>query len=98
MKPEHHYVDIDLTRCTTLKLAESRAFLARIGIEGEIVHTPGHSDDSVSLVMGSSAFTGDLTHPRIVEAGTTQQASWDRLRGMGITTIYPGHGPTWQLR
>lgn len=101
MKPEHQYVDIDLSVCTVLKLSESRAFLARIGVEGELVHTPGHSDDSVSLVMGSAAFTGDLGHPMVVDAseqGSVLAASWERLRGMGITTIYPGHGPMWRLR
>ena len=33
----------------------------RIGMSGEILHTPGHSDDSVSLLLDDgSVFTGDL--------------------------------------
>ena len=76
--------------------AESRAFLATIGIAGEIVHTPGHSDDSVSLVLDTgAAFTGDLTAPGLAteETGATVADSWARLRALGATTVYAGHGP-----
>ncbi len=47
-----------------LEINASRAFLARIGILGEIISTPGHSDDSVTLILDQGvAFTGDLTPP-----------------------------------
>ena len=79
-----------------LTCAESRAFLARIGLAGEIVHTPGHSNDSVSLVLDDGAvFTGDLTWPSLaVEADAiTVLDSWARLRAKGAKTVYAGHGP-----
>lgn len=95
-KPQDHYVDIAVTDNVTISFAESRARLARIGIAGEIVPTPGHSDDSVTLVLDDgSAFTGDLTPLALagqVEAATVA-ASWQRLRDQGATLIYPGHGP-----
>jgi glyoxylase-like metal-dependent hydrolase (beta-lactamase superfamily II) len=95
-KPRDRYVDITLSDNVTISLAESRAVLARIGIAGEILHTPGHSDDSVSLLLDNGAvFTGDLTHPRLVgehDAGVVG-ASWRRLREHGATLVYPGHGP-----
>ncbi len=73
-------------------LVESRALLKRLGIDGEIVATPGHSDDSVSLVLDSGeAFTGDLTHPSMADEAAT--ASWAKLRAMGAKAVYPGHGP-----
>jgi len=77
-------------------LGESRAFLKRIGITGEIVWTPGHSDDSVTLVLDEGAvFTGDLPPPGFVDerASDSVQQSWERLRSLHATTIYPGHGP-----
>lgn len=44
-----------------LSCANSRSFLADLGIAGEIIHTPGHSEDSVSLVLDSGeAIVGDL--------------------------------------
>ena len=45
----------------------NRAALGQIGVQGEIVETPGHSDDSVSLVLDSGmAFVGDLHPPDAV--------------------------------
>ena len=56
----------------------------------------GHSDDSVSLLLDTGAvFTGDLTHPMLVteETATVVSRSWQRLRELGATTVYAGHGP-----
>lgn len=57
------YVEIKQNDNLVLKLKESRKFLSGIGLKGEILHTPGHSDDSITLVLDNGfAFTGDL-HP-----------------------------------
>lgn len=95
-KPQDRYVDITLHDNVTLSFAESRTRLAQIGLAGEIVPTPGHSDDSITLVLDDgSAFTGDLTPPGF--AGEAEAAmvaeSWQRLRKHGVIRIYPGHGP-----
>ncbi|MBN1402693.1 MAG: MBL fold metallo-hydrolase, partial [Anaerolineae bacterium] len=74
----------------------SRALLEGIGIAGEILHTPGHSDDSVSLLLDEgSAFTGDLTAPEYIGLEDPQvvRANWRRLRERGARRVYPGHGP-----
>jgi len=98
MKPENHYVEIDLSDAITLKLEDSRSFLGEIGIQGEIIATPGHSDDSVTLVLDDgAAFTGDLTHPMMTDNATVL-ASWEKIRALGVKTIYPGHGPIWELK
>ena len=88
--------------CRNIVLAaeESRAFLAGIGIQGEIISTPGHSDDSVTLVLDDgAAFTGDLTPPLMVPEDLANLAyqSWQAIRAKGATTIYPGHGPAGPL-
>jgi len=96
MKPVNHYVEITLHDNLAMTVSESRAFLKRIGIAGEIVHTPGHSDDSVSLVLDEGvAFTGDLPPPTFVDPSAmgTVQHSWDALRLLQVRAIYPGHGP-----
>ena len=95
-KPEDNYMDITLEDNVTISFAESRPLLEEIGIPGEIVHTPGHSDDSVSLLLDDgSVFTGDLTHPALVgmEDPDVVSASWRILRERGATRVYPGHGP-----
>ncbi len=96
IKPQDRYVAITTHDNVVIALAESRALLAQLGIAGEILHTPGHSDDSVSLLLDDGAvFTGDLTSPEhvSVEDPAIVAASWQLLRDHGATTIYPGHGP-----
>jgi ribonuclease/clavin/mitogillin len=99
-KPQDNYVEITTYDNVTISFAESRPVLARAGIPGEIVHTPGHSDDSVTLLLdGGSAFTGDLTHPAFAfgREAPVVAASWRLLRERGATRVYPAHGPVWAL-
>jgi glyoxylase-like metal-dependent hydrolase (beta-lactamase superfamily II) len=66
-----------------------------------VVATPGHAPDHVSLVAGSACFTGDA----ILGEGSVFIApdpgalsgylrALERLRGMGLAVLCPGHGPT----
>ena len=96
MKPDNHYIEIDLKDSIRITLADSRAFLAKLGIQGEIIHTPGHSDDSVTLVLDEgAAFTGDLPRPDMSDGIALE--SWQQIRTLGVKRIYPGHGPVWPL-
>ncbi|MDH4044325.1 MAG: MBL fold metallo-hydrolase [Gemmatimonadota bacterium] len=95
-KPEDRYVEITPHDNVVITCAASRGLLRELGIAGEVVHTPGHSDDSVSLLLDDgAAFTGDLTHPALVDETNAEAvtASWRRLREGGATRIYPAHGP-----
>ena len=78
-----------------ISFAESRHVLKGIGIEGEILPTPGHSPDSVSLLLDDgSAFTGDLG-PAFLGGDTDPvAASWRLLAERGMLRVYPAHGPT----
>jgi ribonuclease/clavin/mitogillin len=87
------YIEIQQNDNRILKLEESRKFLAGIGLDGEILHTPGHSDDSVTLILDEGfAFTGDL-HPSFmnIEDSKTRE-SWDKIYQHKIAQIFPGHG------
>jgi glyoxylase-like metal-dependent hydrolase (beta-lactamase superfamily II) len=95
-KPQDDYLEITLHDNVVISCGESRSLLRRIGVAGEIVHTPGHSDDSVSLLLDDgSVFTGDLTHPGLVREGDAAvvAASWRLLRERGALRVYPAHGP-----
>lgn len=87
------YLEIMQTDNLVLSFEESRAWLARLGIAGEILSTPGHSDDSVTLILDEGiAFTGDL-HPAFLNVeDPTIQASWEKIYQHKITRIFPGHG------
>ena len=100
IKPQDNYVEITTHDNITISIPESRPFLEKIGISGEIVHTPGHSDDSVSLLLDDgSVFTGDLTRPEFIsmEDAAIVTESWRVLREKGATRVYPGHGPIRQI-
>ena len=101
MKPADNYTEIRLDDNVVVPIAESRAFLSKLGIAGQFVHTPGHSDDSVSLLLDSGeVFTGDLTHPQFIteqEAEVTVK-SWRTLKDLGAKTVYAGHGPIRPLK
>ncbi len=96
IKPTDNYTEITLDGNITISCAESRALLEGIGIQGEILHTPGHSEDSVSLLLDDgSVFTGDLTRSEYVglEDSAVVAASWRLLWNHGARRVYPGHGP-----
>jgi glyoxylase-like metal-dependent hydrolase (beta-lactamase superfamily II) len=100
-KPADNYTEITTHDNVVISTTESRSILAEIGIGGEIVHTPGHSDDSVSLVLDiGCAFTGDLTIESMVATEDPDMVtrSWQLLRSLGVTTVYAGHGNPFRLR
>jgi glyoxylase-like metal-dependent hydrolase (beta-lactamase superfamily II) len=78
--------------------------LVEYGIPGHLVHTPGHTRGSVSVLLESGeAFVGDLAmnkfpltlKPRLPIIGDDIQLvkeSWKKLLAMGAKTIYPAHG------
>lgn len=87
------YVPITEDDNLLLELKNSREFLARIGLRGDILHTPGHSDDSVTLILDEGcAFTGDL-HPSFMTIDDPRTSeSWVKIRQHKITRVFPGHG------
>jgi ribonuclease/clavin/mitogillin len=94
IKPEQHFTEIDLRDNINLLFAESRDFLRNVGLQGQIIATPGHSDDSVTLVLDEGlAFTGDLSMPKSDDPEDPTRKSWARIRALGVNTVYPAHGP-----
>jgi glyoxylase-like metal-dependent hydrolase (beta-lactamase superfamily II) len=96
IKPQDRFTEISMEGNVIIPTAESRTVLHRLGIAGEILHTPGHSEDSVSLLLDDGpVFTGDLTHPTWVglEDPEVVRASWQLLKDRGATQVHAGHGP-----
>ena len=55
------YTPIDESHATVISCAESRSFLISMGINGEIISTPSHSEDSVSVILDDGdCIVGDL--------------------------------------
>ncbi len=82
-----------------LKTGASRTFLTSIGISGEVIQTPGHSDDSVSLITDAhEVLIGDL-YPvsQIMPDDLKSHQSWANIREMGGRFIYPSHAEPFEL-
>ena len=93
-RPEDHYVDVTTEGNVVISCSESRRLLAEIGISGEILHTPGHSNHCVSLLLDDgSAFTGDLPPEEASFDNPVARASWRLLRARGARRVYPAYGP-----
>jgi hydroxyacylglutathione hydrolase len=78
--------------------------LEEYGIPGKVVHTPGHSWGSISVLLDSGqVFVGDLAmnmFPMRLSPGLpifgddihTVKKSWQKLLEMGARMVYPAHG------
>jgi hydroxyacylglutathione hydrolase len=85
-------------------LGDGQFSLSEYGIPGKILHTPGHSMGSVSILLGTGdVFVGDLAMsgfplrfspglPILAENMQKVRESWKLLMDAGAETIYPAHG------
>ncbi len=93
-KPWDNYLDITPEGNVVIAFEQSRQLLAGLGIPGEIVHTPGHSEHCVSLLLDDgSVFTGDLPPEVYAFDNPVALATWQLLRAHGARVVYPAHGP-----
>lgn len=91
------YVPVQVEPQDLVLTGDGRERLEALGLAGRVVLTPGHSDDSVSLVLDSGeAFMGDLPPPNVVDDPTVH-ASWQALRAAGARTLYPSHAPPFAM-
>lgn len=90
------FLPVDDAAAQVLPLAQSQDFLASCGIRGEVLSTPGHSPDSVSVVLGTGdAFVGDLC-PREqapLFPDPAYEHSWKTLLERGARHAHFAHWP-----
>jgi len=83
---------------------DNNEILKKIGINGKIIHTPGHTNDSISVVLSDgNVIVGDIamnffnlcgSKHRPIYAQDTKKIylSWNKLIEEGAKMIYPAHG------
>ena len=91
------------------QLDESGMDLAPFGVPGRVVHTPGHTHGSVSVLLDTGeAFVGDLVMNRLPlrrkpgmaifgEDEDLMRTSLVKLAELGAGIIYPAHGKPFEL-
>ena len=94
------YVPIVDEDVRIISCGESRPLLERCGIAGEVVYTPGHSEDSISLCLDEGVlFVGDLNplYELEIHRGTQIGDSWDKLLARNPVKVYYGHAEVAEL-
>lgn len=95
------YSPIDEKSATVISCEESRDLLSCMGIHGRIVHTPSHSEDSISLVLDDgNCFVGDLEpieYLKAYEENTSLKRDWDHILYFYPKRIFYAHMPEKQL-
>jgi glyoxylase-like metal-dependent hydrolase (beta-lactamase superfamily II) len=101
---EYSFPPLTLTGKDIVLEGDNDNLLQEIGVNGIILHTPGHTRDSISVLLSDgSAFVGDAAmnflrwtgmghRPIVVEDINDVYESWQRLREHGARVIYPSHG------
>ena len=107
-KPLMSLLRYDLPQIDVL-LGDEGLSLEEYGVSGKIIHTPGHSPGSVSVLLDTGeAFVGCMAQnslpfclgPRLpIYAQDIEKVkkSWQVLIAEGARTIYPGHGKSFSI-
>jgi len=75
--------------------------LDKFGVDGEVIHTPGHTEGSVVLMIGGeTCIAGDTffnifpgsVYPPFADDEERLIESWRKLSKYGPEEYYPGHG------
>ena len=70
-------------------------------LNGKVFYTPGHTEDSISLLVNGNLFCGDAAMNGLpsshkitiwVEDKVAFKKSWDEMMASGAKKIYPAHG------
>jgi glyoxylase-like metal-dependent hydrolase (beta-lactamase superfamily II) len=103
MKPAMQFFRFNSSPADIL-ITDDGLSLEEYGIPGKIIHTPGHTAGSISIILDSGeALVGCMTHnappfrlvpghPIFAEDLELLWKSWKILIDQGAEMIYPGHG------
>lgn len=94
-KAKIDHAPVNESEAAVISCPESRGFLQGLGICGEIVSTPSHSGDSISIILDSGeCFVGDLEPMEFLEAyeeNIPLKNDWELIKSYAPKIIYYGH-------
>ena len=89
------YKPINETKATVISCPESRDFLFAMGMNGEIISTPSHSEDSISVILDNgNCIVGDLEPIDYLTAyddNLELKNDWDNIMGYNPKRILYAH-------
>lgn len=94
-EPYLNYKAIDESKAEILRFSEASAFLSSIGIDGDILPAPSHSEDSIIITLDDgTVFAGDLEPYEYLEAyeqNDKLKADWGKLLSLNPKRILYAH-------
>ena len=86
-------------------ITEDEFDLNEFGLNAKIIHTPGHSMGSQAVLIGKIIIAGDAfvnmkngyIFPPFANNPDILLQTWQKIFGLGIEEIYPGHGPKFKV-
>ena len=94
-EPHLGYKPVDDSKALVLKFDMAHSFLAGIGIEGDIISTPSHSEDSISVILyDGTVIAGDLEPYEYLDAYEDNKAlrkDWERIMSSSPKRICYSH-------
>jgi glyoxylase-like metal-dependent hydrolase (beta-lactamase superfamily II) len=106
---KHVYPGVEIKNGDYVVAGDDFSLLKHLGIDGVILHTPGHTGDSISVVLSDgSAFVGDIAmnfmnlcytrhRPIFVQNIEDVYRSWQKLVHHGAKVVYPAHGELFDI-
>lgn len=99
-KRNRHFKSIRDDDVLFIDIEKSHDFLKDEGVAGDVIYTPGHSDDSISVILDSGiAIVRDLPpYPQIEAYGDPVIAeSWEKLIRHGAKHACHAHCPKYDI-
>ena len=95
------FVPIEEKNAVVISCMESRDFLLSLDIHGEIISTPSHSKDSISVILDDgTCIVGDLEPPEYIDAYEDNPAlkkDWEHILYYNPKRICYAHRPEQNL-
>ncbi len=109
---DYHYTPLTIRPDDLIVDGDNFEFLPSIGIPGKILYTPGHTDNSLSIVLNNGfVLCGDLcfnsllfklfgsgNKPIYIQDEEAVYRSWQRVYQHGGRTIIPSHGSPFPIK
>ena len=102
------YPPVTLRDEDSIVAGDNEDILKKMGVDGRILYTPGHTDDGLSVTLANGdAFVGDacmsnlgFLHYRPIEHYDSNLVfeSWRKIIESGAKTIYPAHGKPFPVK
>ena len=91
------FTPVNEAQAVVFPCKESRSILSGLGIAGEVISTPSHSEDSVSLILDDGdCFVGDLEpyeYLAAYEENLPLQNDWAHVLAFHPKRIFYAHAP-----